>query len=143
MHYSPKDVTQELKNELVRFVLVKTPIWFFNIATKSYSVQKLYARCKQDLLREYPKIMSGNLNYAIIMADAFRPYQCDEIQLPILSHTLNGLKHSLSFYKKCRPYSEYSSKVEEHNTLTDVYNALLAPQNELIALYKKIQRAKK
>lgn len=125
------------------FVLERTPIWFFNIATRYYSVQKLYSRCKQDLFRAYPDIMKGNLYYAIAMSEAFEEYKCCEVELPSLAHRLNVLKHSISFYKKCRPTSEYSQKVEEYNALVEKYNELLAPQNKLIALYKKVQRQKK
>jgi hypothetical protein len=135
-------MTEELKQELVLFVLERTPIWFFNLATKSYSVQKLYARCKQDLFREYPNIMRGNLYYAIAMSEAFEDYQCNEVELPTLCHRLNVLKHSMSFYKKCRPYAEYIQKVEEHNVLVEKYNELLLPQNKLITVYKKVQRSK-
>lgn len=134
-------LSSEKYRELVMFVLDRTPIWFFNIATHEYSVQKLYARCKNELMSTYPDIMNGNLSYAIIMCDAFREYQVDEIKLKEIRFNLNKMKDMISFYKKCRPM-EYEHKVDEYNSLTDEYNRLLLPQNQLIKLYKSLQKKK-
>lgn len=134
-------LTEQQKKELVLFVLDRTPVWFFNIATASFSVQKLYARCKQDLLREYPHLMDGNLQYAIVMCEAFRQYQSDEIGLPETRRKLESMKQTIKFLKKCRP-AEYGAKVDEYNTLTDAFNKALNPQNELINLYKQLSKTK-
>lgn len=128
---------QNLKKELVLFVLSRAPVWLFNESIKEFSVQRLYSRYKRELIGEY---FSGSvLNYAISMAEVFREYQCDEIECPALKFKIDSLRNLLSTYKRYSP-NTYLQKVEEHNIMVEQYSKLLAPQNKLIRLYKKVRR---
>lgn len=128
---------QNLKNELVFFVLRKAPVWLFNESIKEFSVQRLYSRYKRELLGEY--FSMSVLDYSIGMTEAFREYQCDEIECPALKFKLDSLKNLLSTYKRYSPKT-YLQKVEEYNRMVEQYSKLLAPQNKLIKLYKKVRR---
>jgi hypothetical protein len=133
-------LTEDLKKELVMFVLDKCPVWHFNACTKAFSIQKLYGRYRKDLMAAYPELMPGNLYYAIAMSEAFSQYKCCEVECPRILHQIDTLKWQLFHYPKYHP--ERVKKAQEYNDLVKVYNEMLKPQNKLIALYKKVQHQK-
>jgi hypothetical protein len=132
-------LTKKQKDELVLFVLNKAPIWLFNISITSFSVQRLYSRYKRELLSEFPNVMKGELDYAIVMAEAFRKYQCDEIRCPELKSKIDNLKYKAKL-QKMYDASGFRATVTECNKLVEEYSDLLKPQNDLIRLYKSIQK---
>lgn len=132
-------LSEDLKNELVMFVLKRAPIYHFNQSIKNFSVQFLYSRYKRDLKGAYPELMPSDLEYSIAMCEAFRKYQCDEFKCPELLRKIDGIKRLLPTYKKMNLKSYYE-KAAEYNLLVTEYQEKLRPQNELIKLYKKVQR---
>lgn len=130
-------LTEGKKKELILFVLQKAPVWLFNISINEFSVQRLYGRYKRELMSEFPDLMSGNLDYAIVMAEAFRKYRCDEIRCPEMRRKIDTLKYKAKIQKRYDP-AGYASTVNECNSLVDEYSALLKPQNDLIKLYKSV-----
>jgi hypothetical protein len=133
-------LTEDTKQELVLFVLRKAPIWLFNISITSFSVQRLYSRYKRELLSKFGDIMTGELDYAIVMAEAFRIYQCDEIRCPDLKRRIDLLKYKAKIQKRYDPLG-YHATANECNQLVEEYSVLLKPQNNLIKLYKSLKSA--
>lgn len=129
-------LTPQQKEELINYVLTRVPVWLFNIAVKGFSTQTLYRRFKRDLLADYSHIMTGELDYAIIMADAFSAYNVDQVAAPRLKYQIDTLKAEIKMLKKLN-HVDYYTKVDQHNQLVEEYSALIAPQNKLIARYKK------
>ena len=134
-------ITEELKNELVMFVLERAQIYHFNQSIKNFSVQFLYSRYKRELKAAHPELMPSDLQYSIAMCEAFRKYRCDEINCPELLRKIDGIKRLLPTYKKMN-LERYCEKVIEHDLLVSEYLDKLKPQNELIKLYKKVHRQK-
>lgn len=134
-------MTTELKKELIEYVLLKSPVWLFNKATRSFSTQRLYSRYKRELMSDYKELMPGNLYYAIVMAEAFRDFQVDEIACKELRHKIDALKYRIKLSKPYNP-EVYNKLVDEHNTMVVVYDTMIQPQQRLISLYKKVQKAK-
>jgi len=134
-------LSEDLKNELVMFVLQRAPIYHFNQSVKSFSVQLLYSRYKRELKSAYPELMPSDLYYSIAMCEAFRKYQCDEFKCPALLRKIDAIKRLLPTYRKMN-LERYCERIIEYNLLVTEYQEKLRPQNELIKLYKKVQRAK-
>lgn len=124
------------------FVLERAPIHHFNQSVKNFSVQFLYSRYKRELKAAYAELMPSDLQYSIAMCEAFRKYRCDEIRCPELLRKIDAIKRLLPTYKKMNP-ERYYAKVSEHDILVTEYLDKLKPQNDLIKLYKKMQRKKK
>lgn len=129
----------ELKKELVEYVLLKSPVWLFNEATRAFSTQRLYSRYKRELMSDYKEVMPGNLNYAIIMAEAFREFQVDEIACKETRHKIDILAYRLKLSKRYNS-AVYSQLVDEHNALVESYRVMIEPQQRLIRLYKKLHK---
>jgi hypothetical protein len=132
-------LTEAKKKELLFFVLKKAPVWLFNISITSFSVQRLYSRYKRELMSEYPDLMPSVLDYSIAMAEVFREYKCDEIRCPDLRRKIDNLKYKAKIQKRYDPKG-YHATVNECNQLVDEYSALLRPQNNLIKLYKSVNK---
>lgn len=137
-----KVLPESKKMELLMFVLERTDISSFNTCTREFRVQPLYSRHKRELKSTYPDIMGSELDYAIVMADVFRPYQCDGIECPKLVRRIDALKRFLP-KDNLKAVSYWPEKVIEHDLLVTEYSKLLQPQNELIKIFKKVIRAKK
>lgn len=134
-------MTAEIKKELVEYVLLKSPVWLLNEAILAFSTQRLYSRYKRGLMSDYKELMPGNLNYAIAMCEAFSDYQVDEIACKELRHKIDALKYRIKLTKRFNP-KLYNQLVDEHNALVGEYSEMIQPQQRLISLYKKVQRAK-
>jgi hypothetical protein len=134
-------LTPQQKEELIDYVLTRVPVWLFNTAVKGFSTQTLYRRFKRDLLTDYAHIMTGELDYAIIMAEAFSAYNVDQVAAPRLRFQIDTLKAEIKMLKKLNAV-QYYAKVDEHNQLVEQYSALIIPQNKLIARYKKTHNIK-
>lgn len=90
-------------------------------------------------MSDFKELMPGNLDYAIVMAEAFRAYQCGEIRCKELRFKIDQLKYKI---KLARRYNgqQYVEMVSEHNKLVDKYTELIEPQNKMIKLYKNLKR---
>lgn len=130
---------KDISHKLVLYVLQRTPVWLFNESIREFNVQRLYSRQKRNLMSDFPELMPSVLDYAIVMADAFRMYKCDEIECPKLRFKIDQIKSLLPTYKRYSP-GNYREKVIEYNLLVEQYSVLLYPQNQLIKLYKKVTR---
>lgn len=130
-------MTQEMKDRLVHFVLSKTPILFFNRCTEVYNTNALYGRVKNELMSAFPDIMPDTLRFAVVMADAFRPYECDAATCQSLFQQIRSLKIRITRSRKYDRGHCVSDLIAEHNQLSDQYNALIDPQTKLMAQYKK------
>lgn len=128
---------KDINKRLVLYVLERTPVWLFNESIREFSIQRLYSRQKRNLMADFPELMPSVLDYAIVMADAFREYKCDEIDCPKLRYKIDQLKGLLPIFKRYEPL-RYTEKVREYNDLVKQYSVLLKPQNDLIKLYKKV-----
>lgn len=135
-------ITDKLKAELVTYVLNKTDIWLFNIAVQEFSTQRLYSRFKRELMSDYKELMYGDLAYAIVMAEAFREFECNVGLCRDLKHSIDKLKGVVKLAAKVNP-EKYVQTVKEHNDLVELYAREIEPQNKLIALYKKNIKARK
>lgn len=136
-----KAISEDIRRELIEFVLERTPVYHFNACTKSFSVQKIYSRYKKELMAAYPDLIGNNLHYSIVMCEVFRPYACDEIACIDLDFKIRQVHKAYKVFHKLHPRKAELAK--EYNELVEKFNGLLKPQNELIKLYKKIQRRKK
>lgn len=132
-------INEQQKQELIDYVLTRVPVWLFNIAVKGFSTQTLYRRFKRELMSDYANLMPGELDYAIVMAEAFREYEVNQIEAPKLRHQIDQLKYEIKILKKINA-AEYYSKVDQHNQLVEQYSLLIVPQNNLIARYKKTHK---
>lgn len=130
---------ENLKAELVRFVLERTKPDYFNESIKRFSIQMLYSRQKRELMSVYRELMPTPLYYSVAMSEAFREYKCDEIDCPKLLFKIDRLRGLLPWYKKSN-LIRWAEKVQEYNCLVKEYSEKLVPQNKLIKLYKKIRR---
>lgn len=130
-----------LKKELVEYVLLKAPVWLLNDAIRDFSTQRLYSRYKRELMSDYKELMPGNLKYAIVMAEAFREYECDGAKCKELRYKIDELKRCIKLVKRSNP-ARYTQLVDEHNSLVSAYSELIEPQQKLIKLYKKLHRRK-
>jgi hypothetical protein len=134
-------INEQTKQQLIDYVLTRVPVWLFNTALKGFSTQTLYRRFKLDLIQDFSTIMPGELDYAIVMAEAFSGYEVKQIRCGQLRYQIDQLKHEIKILKKCNP-GAYAQKVDLHNALVEEYSQLLKPQQELIARYKKTQNIK-
>jgi len=139
--FRPQELTDELRKEILMFVLERSDVKHFNDSIKSFSVQRLYSKFKRELKATYPELMPTDLYYAITMADVFRPYKCDEIDCPALLRKIDNVSRYLP-KNKLKAISLYPAKVIEHDLLVMEYSEKLKPQNELIKLFKKVHRQK-
>lgn len=129
--------------ELVAYVLERVPVHVFNESVKSFSTQRLYAYVKRDMLREFPMFENSQLVFAVKMAEAFRPYTVYEINgmYPTdAASQVDRLRREAMLFKPGHP--KRGQLTDEYNKLVDMFNAGLKPQNDLIKLYKRIQKDK-
>lgn len=129
----------ELKNELVNFVLKNITVRQFNLAIKNFNNQLLWRFCKNKLMEKFPQYKSHNGYYTklnMAMTEALREYTCDEIECSNLRYKIDMLKRNISLYSKFHPAR--CAMIKEHNYFIGVYNKLLEPQNNLIKLFKKV-----
>lgn len=134
-----KELTQELKTELLNYVLENVPVHVFNNAIKTFAVQRLYYWLKRELMREYKDLFRGSdLWFSVYMCEVFRPYKVEEILLADMSRSINEAKRLYKLFPKYHPRKdEYATK---HDAMVTEFNDMLGPQNELIKLYKKARR---
>ena len=130
--------------ELVTYVLERVPVHVFNAATKSFSTQKLYGHVKRSMLVDCPIFKGSTLTFAVKMADAFRPYTVYAIagEYPtVIAANIDSLRAKVLLFPTMHPMRH--KLTEEYNALIDGFNEALKPQNKLIKLYRKIQKAKR
>jgi hypothetical protein len=135
-----KPLSENQQKEILNYILENTPVWLFNQATKSFSVQTIYRRFQKELMCEYPQELGSNLWFSIEMCKLFKPYQVDECSLPDMRFKLNQLNNQHKMFSKYHPRKMELAK--EHDAMVLVFNEMLRPQNDLIKLYKKIQKRK-
>lgn len=135
-----KTLTEQQQQEILNYILENTPVWLFNQATKAYSVQTIYRRFQKELMCKYPQELGSNLWFSIEMCKLFKPYQVDECSLPDMGWKINRLKSQYKMFSKYHPRK--SELAAEHDALVIAFNEMLKPQNDLIKLYKKIQKRK-
>jgi hypothetical protein len=133
------ELSEEMKRELREYVLSNVPVRVFNQATKAFSVSTLYRYVKNDLMREYKHVFNGSeLWFSVYMVQAFKPYQVDDIYLLDMRFWIEKVYRNYKLMPKFHPRKEQYRT--EYNELVVKFNEMLAPQNELIKLYRKIQR---
>jgi hypothetical protein len=129
----------ERQNEILEYVLRNTSVSVFNANIKSFSTQRLYYNLKKDLMRAFPELDS-DLEFALRMAEIFRPYTCDEVTCKENDSKLNRMLHTYKGIRRAHP-GKALEIAREHDAIAVTQNKLLEPQNRLIKLYKKIRRA--
>lgn len=132
-------LTRAQKEALIRFTLVNTPISVFNEAIKTFSTGRIIYYMKGKLMREFPELLPNDLRFGIVMAEAFREFQVDEINLPTERYHLDRLKARFTVLRRMR--AAHAREVgEEYNAQVDAFNAKLAPQVKMVRLYKRLQK---
>lgn len=130
--------SEELRQELLMFVLERVPLHIFNTAIKQFSTKRLFYYVRNEMMAAYPKLMPSQLWFSIVMCRVFKPYEVDEIQCPENIRKINKLFSMRKMYPKGHP--ERVQIINEHNELVEVHNKMIEPQNRLIKLYKKIRK---
>jgi hypothetical protein len=134
------NLSEEMKEELRMFVLNRASVRLFNQATHEYSVRRLYYYFKRELMSEYTELMISDLWFSVIMCDAFKPYQVNEVECIDRERKINQVMRLYKLYPKHHP--EKARLAKEHNELVEMHNASIEPQNKLISIFRKIQRSK-
>lgn len=135
------EISEQLKEELRMFVLTRASIRLFNQATKEFSVSRLYYYFKRELMREYPELMMTDLWFSVIMCESFKPYQVNDVECTERRQKIDKLMRNYKLYPKY--HAERTRIANEHDALVIIHNESIKPQNDLIKLFKKIQRKKK
>lgn len=127
------------KSKLVKFALAGTPVSVFNDAVRLFSTGRIIYYMKGKLMREFPDLLPDDLRFGIVMAEAFREFQVDEINLPEERYKIDRLKARYTMLRRMR-ITRCDEVKQEYNALVERYNAKLAPQNKMIRLYKRLRK---
>lgn len=133
-------INEQQKQQLIDYVLTRVPVWLFNTAVQGFSTQTLYRRFKRDLLSDFPTLMPGELDYAIVMAEAFSAYEVNQVEAPKLRYQIDVLRGEIKMLKKLNAVQYYEA-VDRHNALVEEYAKMIQPQNDLIKRYKLTHKA--
>lgn len=132
-------ISEAKRQEILLHTLENTPLHVFNAATREYSVSRIYYHQRNYLMSKFKDVFEGSqLWFSIIMTDIFRPYKLDEIECSDRAREMNKLMHEYKLFPKYHPRKDEAAT--KYNELVEVHNKAMAPQNQLIKMYRKIRR---